>query len=206
MGRGTPYPKVRYDGETDKEMEKRYEDLRLKYKEEEEKPFNPKEYSNEQLAILLPYMGNNDIINLMFRLDEHQLLLILKELNDNGWNNLIQGTHPKIIAKLISRILKKCQIIEEAQDDIDDNDNDPDWELYDLLDEINNKIEEDTQLLESKNTDYLTTDKECEEKETKSAQEEFYDFFGYYPVKEMPGCGPDFPAYDKEGNLILKFK
>lgn len=221
LGVGTPYPKVRYDGETDEELEKRLEELRKKIEEESKNPVFTPDQQAIFLSIMMKTMSRNKTVETLKKESPEVLLLLLRELGKNEeLSSLFENIGSKATANILRRILYNCEIS-----------TDPDFYLeFEEDDFEKNKIEDKYELTDEELDDFFNTDKSTESSinsdtshisengneilkkfmpdknninNFRTPEEEFYERFHYYPVKETPGSGPSFPAYDKDGNLIL---
>lgn len=196
LGVGTPYPIVRYEGETDEELKQRQDKIKVQLKRKNDKPYKIEEDSPLSISVLLRHSQKDNIIKVLHRLDSKKLLEVLKELSLDNLETIITQIGPEESTFLINRFLKICQLIDG--DVIPSNDGDKTGYYDDVWDNVD--FNEGYNSLKSKEENSIIP-KSIEV--LKTPEEEFFDFFGYYPVKEIPGSGPSSPAYDKDGNLIL---
>lgn len=196
LGVGTPYPIVRYEGETDEELKQRQDKIKEQLKRKNDKLYKIEEDSPLSISILLPHSHKDNIIKVLHRLGSKKLLEVLNKWNTDDLAMITNQIGPEESAFLIHRLMKICQLIDK--DIIPSNDGDELGLYDDTWDDFD--FNEGYDILEGK--EKKSTFSELTEV-FKTPEEEFFDFFSYYPVKEMPGSGPSYPAYDKDGNLIL---
>ncbi|MCH5233744.1 MAG: leucine-rich repeat protein [Muribaculaceae bacterium] len=137
IGIHTHFPKLRYDGETIEEMEKRHQELRLQYEKEKKarKHFKLEDSTLLKLIMDIKYGYDNRWKNLFFKLNSQKMVFILKDLDRKDLIKIFKTFNPEETASIVSRLLKNSPINDINYNtkiyDENEDEEDIDFEFYD---------------------------------------------------------------------------
>lgn len=176
LGPGSPMPKVRYDGESIEEMEKRYEEEYKRHEKEEETKQNPENWEPQIVVFYLKESWKGQTEKLMTDISFQKLKTVLDKMEPNDLSHILDKLDSNFVAKLIKGLLQGDNV---PKDYLTEKKTKPKF-----VKGFKKKVEKQgIQTTEKESSNILSIHQHP------TPEEEYKNFFGFYPMRELPGSG-----------------